>query len=170
MSQRISSELSEGHQLTILAHRRNAGYLLPTDAEFSKPNHDLDAVVVEDMPVRAAVLLSRAIRMYRSQSSSGRTGPTDWLALGTLLPMVERVACLGVLPRSAQTAIEELEAQTTARVMGIAVDPWPGPEAPAVTEQILSFSPQVVLIGTGTQCTRIGLCYWAAWETEQVMA
>jgi hypothetical protein len=40
----------------------------------------------------------------------------------------------------------------------------------AVTEQILSFSPQVVLIGAGTQCTRIGARYWAAWEAERVMA
>jgi UDP-N-acetyl-D-mannosaminuronic acid transferase (WecB/TagA/CpsF family) len=170
MRQRITSELREGHQLTILAHRRNAAYLLPTDAEFSTPRPDLEMIVVEDMPVQAAVLLSRALRMHRLQSPSGHTGPTDWLALGALLPIVERVVCLGVFPRSAETAVGALAEQTTARVMGIAVNPWTGLEIPAVTEQILSFSPQVVLIGAGTQCTRIGARYWAAWEAERVTA
>jgi UDP-N-acetyl-D-mannosaminuronic acid transferase (WecB/TagA/CpsF family) len=170
MRQRITSELREGHQLTILAHRRNAAYLLPTDAEFSTPRPDLEMIVVEDMPVRAAVLLSRVLRMHRSQRPCGSIGPTDWLALGALLPIVERVACLGVFPRSTETAVGEVEEQTTARVMGIAVNPWTGLEMPAVTEQILSFDPQVVLIGTGTQCTRVGARYWAAWEAEQVRA
>ena len=183
----ISSAVGEGHRLAILAHRRNTAYLLPIDDEYSRPCDEIELVVIEDMPIRATLLLSRVLGGRWGPSAHSGIGSSGWLALAAQLPRVERVLCLGDLPASNEMAVRLLQRRTAARVLGIPEGRWPGRDMPVLAHHIRSFSPQVLLLGTGipaekagdpleapltpdTERSRTGTRHWATWDAEQVAA
>lgn len=149
MLDRIRCAARGTEQVTILAHNLHSVHLFHTDPEFRQRCQEAEVVLVDGMPVLAALSVGRIRNGQAPVSVLRRVGSTDWIMSAARLPSVERLVLLGGSDAANTAAVQTFTDKSSAQVLGIPGDPWHEEELDTVAARIREFDPQLLLIGMG---------------------
>lgn len=147
--EKIRHATAHAEQLTILAHNLHSVHLFHTNGEFRQRCEDAEVVLVDGMPVLAALSIGRLSQRRAPLSVLRRVGSTDWVLSAAALPGIERIVLLGGTDEANTAAVHAFTRKSTAQVVGIPGDPWDDADLAAVAAQIRDVDPQLLLIGMG---------------------
>lgn len=147
--EKIRHATTHAEQLTILAHNLHSVHLFHTNVEFRQHCEDAEVVLVDGMPVLAALSVGRLSQRRAPLSVLRRVGSTDWVLAAAALPGIERIVLLGGTDAANTAAVRTFTRHSAARVVGIPGDPWDNADLAAVAAQVRQFDPQLLLIGMG---------------------
>lgn len=147
--EQISTAVNRHRRLTVLAHNLHSVHLFHKNPEFRQRCTQAELVLVDGMPVLAALSLSKISRLRAPVSVIHRVGSTDWVLEAAQLDCVDRLMLLGGAQASNQAAVQIFSQQTPAEVTGIPGDPWNDEDLDDIAESIRQFDPQILLVGMG---------------------
>ena len=147
--EKIRHATAHAEQLTILAHNLHSVHLFHTNGEFRQRCEDSEVVLVDGMPVLAALSIGRLSQRRAPLSMLHRVGSTDWVLSAAALPGIERIVLLGGTDEANTAAVHAFTRNSAAQVVGIPGDPWDDADLAAVAAQIREVDPQLLLIGMG---------------------
>lgn len=145
----IRHAASHAEQLTILAHNLHSVHLFHTNAEFRQRCEDAELVLVDGMPVLAALSIGRLTQRRAPLSVLRRVGSTDWVLSAAALPGIDRIVLLGGTEEANSAAVRTFTRKSGAHVVGMPGDPWADADLAAVAARIRDVDPQLLLIGMG---------------------
>ncbi|GAA4829570.1 WecB/TagA/CpsF family glycosyltransferase [Garicola koreensis] len=145
----IRHATAHAEKLTILAHNLHSTHLFHTNDEFRQRCHEAEVILVDGMPILAALSIGRLRQRRAPLSTLHRVGSTDWVRSAAALPGIERIVLLGGTEAANNAAVHAFTRSSAAQVVGIPGDPWHDTDLPVVAAQIRTIDPQLLLIGMG---------------------